>query len=250
MTPPVTSAVAKLVPSTVAVPESPEGAVKPSPGAAMVVAEAPPIAEPSRWALERRLPERSVAVTLIVPATIAANPSPCMPVEAVARRGDHGDVHRRELADQLVTCWPAPAVVGEPVLCVVSTVGQRHVDRGDVVLGVIVDHPLQSVGDAVQAGRVGAVGDAQGDDLDARRDAQVVGIVGTDQSGDGRAVLRGGRHGIAGVVGEIVAGDDLVAGAEAAAQGRVIVIDAGVDHGDGHARAVTLIGRARLRRRR
>ena len=53
----MTSAVAKLVPSTVEVPESPEGAVNPSPGAAIVVAEAPPIAEPSRWALDSRLPE-------------------------------------------------------------------------------------------------------------------------------------------------------------------------------------------------
>ena len=55
VTPPVTSAVAKLVPSTVAVPESPEGAVNPSPGAAIVVADAPPIAVPSRWALLKQI---------------------------------------------------------------------------------------------------------------------------------------------------------------------------------------------------
>ena len=41
------------------------------------------------------------------------------------------------------------------------------------------------------------------------------------------------RHRIGGVVSEIVAGDDLVAGPKAATQGRVVVIDAGVDHGDG-----------------
>jgi hypothetical protein len=73
--------VAKLVPSTVEVPESPVGAVSPSPGAAIVVADAPPMAVPRRWAFESRLPERSVAVTLIVPAAIAANPSPCAPVK-------------------------------------------------------------------------------------------------------------------------------------------------------------------------
>ena len=89
-----------------------------------------------------------------------------------------------------------------------------------------------------------AVGDPQGDDLDARGDAQVVGIVGADQAGDGRAVLRGGRHRVAGAVGEIVAGDDLVAGAEAAAQGRIVVVDAGVDDGDGHAGAVDVVSRA------
>ena len=111
-------------------------------------------------------------------------------------------------------------------------------------LRVIVDHPLQRVGDAGQAGRVGAVGDAQGDDVHAGRDAQVVGVVGADQAGDGRAVLRGGGHGIGGVVGEVVAGDDLVAGPEAAAQGRVVVIDAGVDHGDGHSGSVDVVGRA------
>ena len=74
----------------------------------MVVAEAPPIAEPSRWALDSRLPERSVAVTLIVPATIAANPSPCWPVKLLPVAAMTGMFMAVELPDQLVTCWPSP----------------------------------------------------------------------------------------------------------------------------------------------
>ena len=109
---------------------------------------------------------------------------------------------------------------------------------------VIGDHPLQRIGDVVQAGDVRAVGDSQGDDLDARGNAQVAGITRADQAGDGRAVLRGGCHRIAGAVGEIVAGDDLGAGPEAAAQGRIVVVDAGVDDGDGHAGAVDVVGRS------
>ena len=108
MTPPVTRAVAKLVPSTVAVPESPEGAVNPSPGAAIVVADAPPIAVPSRWALERRLPERSVAVTLIVPATIAANPSPCDPVKLLPVAAMTGMFIAVSWPINWVTCSPVP----------------------------------------------------------------------------------------------------------------------------------------------
>jgi hypothetical protein len=48
MTAPVTWGVAKLVPSPEEKPLSPEGAMIPWPGAAMSVAEAPPIAEPRR----------------------------------------------------------------------------------------------------------------------------------------------------------------------------------------------------------
>ena len=99
------------------------------PGAAIVVADAPPIAEPSRWALDSRLPERSVAVTLIVPATIAAKPFALLAGEAVAGRRDDGDVHGRELPDQLGDALAVSAIVGEPVLGVIPAVGQRHVDR-------------------------------------------------------------------------------------------------------------------------
>ena len=108
VTAPVTSAVAKLVPSTVAVPESPDGAVNPSPGAAMVVAEEPPIAVPNRWALGSRLPERSVAVTLIVPATIAANPSPCWPLKLLPVAAMTGMFIAVSWPINWVTCWPAP----------------------------------------------------------------------------------------------------------------------------------------------
>ena len=94
------------------------------------------------------------------------------------------------------------------------------------------------------------VRDSQGDDLDARRDAQIVGIARTDQAGDGRAVLRSGRHRVAGAVGEVVAGDDLGIGAEAAAQGRIVVVDAGVDDGDGHARCRRRCTPTERRRRR
>ncbi len=57
-------------------------------------------------------------------------------------------------------------------------------------------------------------------------------------------MLRGGGHRVGGAVGEIVAGDDLVAGAEAAAQGRIVVVDAGIDDGDGHAGAVDFVRRS------
>ncbi len=65
-----------------------------------------------------------------------------------------------------------------------------------------------------------------------------------DQAGDGRAVLRGGGHWVGSAVGEIVAGDDLVAGPEAAAQGWVVIVDAGVDDGNGHAGSVDVVGRS------
>ena len=93
MTAPVASAVAKLVPSTVAVPESPDGAVKPSPGAAIVVAEAPPIAVPSRWALRQEI-AREVGRGHADRAGDDRGESLALhPGEAVAGRGDHGDVH-------------------------------------------------------------------------------------------------------------------------------------------------------------
>ena len=79
--------------------------------------------------------------------------------------------------------------------------------------------------------------------LHARGDAQMIGVAGADQSGDGRAVLRGGGQRVGGVGGEVVAGDDLGAGPEAAAQSRVVVVDSGVDHGDRHAGAVDAVGR-------
>ena len=44
--------------------------------------------------------------------------------KAVAGRGDHRDVHRRELADQLRDLLAVAAVGGKPVLGVVSAVGQ------------------------------------------------------------------------------------------------------------------------------
>ena len=56
-------------------------------------------------------------------------------------------------------------------------------------LAVIGDHPLKGVRDVFKLARVRAVGHSQGDDLHARRNAQIVGVVGTDQSRDGRAVL-------------------------------------------------------------
>ena len=84
------------------------GAVKPSPGAAMVVADAPPTAVPSRWALESRLPDRSVAVTLIVPATIAANPSPCWPVKLLPVAAMTGMFMAVSCPISWVTCSPSP----------------------------------------------------------------------------------------------------------------------------------------------
>ena len=66
-----------------------------------------------------------------------------------------------------------------------------------------------------------------------------------DQAGDGGAVLRSVAIGSAALVGEVVAGDDLVPRPEAAAEGGVVVVDARVDDGDGHARAVDAVGAPR-----
>ena len=55
--------------------------------------------------------------------------------KAIAGRGDDRDVHRRELADQVGDLLAVSAVVGKPVLSVVSSVGKRHIHRGDIVLG-------------------------------------------------------------------------------------------------------------------
>ena len=121
----------------------------PRPGAAIVVADAPPIAEPKPLGVRQsRLPDRSVAVTLIVPATIAANPSPCCPVKLFPVAAITGMFMAVSWPISWVTLLAVAAVVGEPVLSVVSAVGQRHVHRGDIVLGVIVDDPLQCIGDA------------------------------------------------------------------------------------------------------
>ena len=56
----------------------------------------------------QEIARRSVAVTLIVPATIAANPSPCWPVKLLPVAAMTGMFMAVSCPINWVTCWPAP----------------------------------------------------------------------------------------------------------------------------------------------
>ena len=192
--------VAKLVPATVEVPESPDGAVNPSPGAAIVCGRGSPIAAAQSLGIGQQIAgEVGRGHADGATATIAEKPSPCWPLKLLPAAATTGMFMDVSWATNSVIFCAGPPSVAEKVLSIISPVRQRHVDGCEVIFRMIVDNPLQGIGDTGQAGCIGVVGDAQGDDVDTRRDARVFWIIGTNQSGDGRAVLRGRGDGVAGI---------------------------------------------------
>ncbi len=124
---------------------------------------------------------------------------------------------------------------------VVGVASFGDVDGHDVVLGLVVEHPLQGGGVGGVGDVAGAIVDAKGDDVGVGGDAAIglavegVGSAGGD-GGDAGAVAVV-VHGVGVVIDKVIAGDDFVAGAKAAAEDWIIVVDAGVEDGDGFAGA-------------
>ena len=171
-------------------------------------------------------------------------------VEAVAGGGDDRDVQRVELADRPGDLPGRPRRPGEPVGRVVAAVGDREVDGGDVVLGVVARRPTGGprrcwsklpwlLSPKTRRATMSAPGATPGSvgSLAAIRPATPVPCCQVGQDAVGAA-------------GEVEAGDDLVARPEAAAEGRVVVVDPGVDHRDGLPGAVDAVGRTGRPRRR
>src|SRR5207247_10607064 len=109
----------------------------------------------------------------------------------------------------------------------VMTAAERGVDDGDVVLNAVIDDPLEGLCVA-GIGDVVVVVDAEDDDARARRDALVFGAVesvgGAYGDGGDTGAVPVDVHGIAVVVDEVVA-SQIFAG-----EGRVVVVNAGVDN--------------------
>jgi hypothetical protein len=114
---------------------------------------------------------------------------------------------------------------------------ERQIDGDDVVLGLVRDDPLQARVDR----RPGAVGvgveHLEGNEVDIGSDAGILRAGRADDARDVAAVAVV-VHRIAGIVDEVPAGDDPFA--PAAPEGRVVIVDTGVEHG--HAVAVPPIG--------
>ena len=124
-------------------------------------------------------------------------PDPLLSGEAVAGGRDDRDIQGIELADESGDLLADPAVLGEPVLGVVIAIGHREVDGRDVVLSVVVDHPLERLGDVVEVALAGAAEDLQRGDIGPGRNPGMTRVARGDQAGDGGAVLRVGRHRVA-----------------------------------------------------
>ena len=145
--------------------------------------------------------------------------------EIVGRRGRDGDVHPRERREFI-----ADAVLRDGRL-VVPAVADRHVDADDIVRDGVGHNPLQGVFDIAKVAGPAVLEDFEGDDVGSRRNARVCGILRGNDTGDvGAMPVDVGRVHVA--VGEVLIVDD------AAAEERVVQVDAGVENGHGVAAAV------------
>jgi hypothetical protein len=165
-------------------------------------------------------------------------------VETVARGGDDRDVHRIELVDQRRDLLPDATVIREPVLRIVIAVGERDIDGRDIISACVINHPLKRRGDLVVPPLAVIVKHPKRREIGTWRDPRMICVGRRDDSRDRGSVFRRGRsHRVRRVISEVISRDDLVARSDSTAQGLVVVIDAGVDDGDGHAGSVdTVLG--------